>query len=433
MDGIATRQSPPFHVPIRYLATGIAFFLAFHVFLAAGARAVLFGSPLAPATLAAVHLATVGWLSMVVMGAMYQLAPVLMDAELHSARAAAAAYWLALPGAVALAAGLGAALPAAAVTGGVLVACAAVFFAGNLALTFRRAGRWSVQGTAMAAAAGFFLLVVAWGTALAINLWQPYLGAGVWRHLGAHAALGVVGWFSLIIAGVGYRLIPTFALSHGYPENLQRPVLILLAGGAPAAALVVVGGRIAGVIGLPGQAVAALPAFAGLGLFAWDVVRILRHRRRPRLELVTRYSVVAVAMMVVAAGIGWLLLAGWAPPWLPAGVGRALGMKAAVYLALDGWASLMAVGQLYKIVPFLTWLHRYGDRMGREQVPLPRDLFDPRLGEWSFRLLVPGVAGTAASLLAGWPGGAAAFVWVSLAGALLFAWAMLQVLRPRRR
>lgn len=432
MDGIATRQSPPFSVPMRYLGTSVAFFVAFHVMLAARPQEVLFGPPLAPAVLATVHLATVGWLSMVVMGAMYQLAPVLLDAELASPRAAGAGYWLALPGAAALAAGLGLGRPALAAAGGVAVAGAGLLFAGNLAVTFRRAGRWSLQGTAMAAAAAFFLTVAAWGTVLALNLWKPFLGGAVWRHMGVHAALGLIGWFSLIIAGVGYRLIPTFVLSHGYPENLQRPVIGLLAAGAPAAALgAFIPAR--GPGGLPAAAWTALPACAGLALFAWDVARILRHRRRPRLELVTRYSAAAVAMVACGVAVGWPALAGWSPPWLPGEEGRALALRAAAYLALAGWASLMAVGQLFKIIPFLTWLHRYGERMGREQVPLPRDLFDARLGEWSFRLLVPGAAVTAASLILGQPWAAAVSTRLELVGALLFAWAMGQVLRPRER
>jgi hypothetical protein len=48
---------------------------------------------------------------------------------------------------------------------------------------------------------------------------------------------------------------------------------------------------------------------------------------------------------------------------------------------------------MYKITPFLTWLHRYADLVGLEQVPSLNDLYNRRLalagyGFWNAGVLV---------------------------------------------
>ncbi len=202
---------------------------------------------------------------------------------------------------------------------------------------------------------------------LAFNSSFPFL-----HFLGFHISGGVLGWLTVLIVAVAYRLIPMFSLSHGYSARRQPWALGLLAAGA--------GGEMVS-FALSGRlSLLALGAVtAGFLLFLWDVAEMVSRRRRREMEPVTLYS-------LLASGAGFFaLLAGWGSL---GGGGWRLG-AAAIYLALFGWGSLMAAGQMLKIVPFLTWLHRFGEKAGKEKVPLARELYSERAARFSFFLLSP--------------------------------------------
>jgi hypothetical protein len=78
-------------------------------------------------------------------------------------------------------------------------------------------------------------------------------------------------------------------------------------------------------------------------------------------------------------------------------------MLAALGLAaLVGWLGQSTIGYLYKIVPFLVWQSRYGSLVGREKVPLMRELVHERWAWGSWWLINIGLAGTLLSVLFMW-------------------------------
>jgi hypothetical protein len=87
----------------------------------------------------------------------------------------------------------------------------------------------------------------------------------------------------------------------------------------------------------------------------------------------------AVAYLAVAlpAGVALALVGGGRPAWLVA-----LGLA-----ALVGWLGQSMLGYLYKIVPFLVWQTRYAPFVGRQRVPLMRDLVRQRAARLSFWLI----------------------------------------------
>jgi cbb3-type cytochrome oxidase subunit 1 len=73
-DGITLDLAPPLWVPLSFFLTApIALAAAGALLLAKGAVAVTTG--FAPVTLAIAHLGTLGFLTLVMMGALYQMTP----------------------------------------------------------------------------------------------------------------------------------------------------------------------------------------------------------------------------------------------------------------------------------------------------------------------------------------------------------------------
>jgi hypothetical protein len=67
------------------------------------------------------------------------------------------------------------------------------------------------------------------------------------------------------------------------------------------------------------------------------------------------------------------------------------------FVVLFGWLGGLGLTQLYKVVPFLTWLGRFGSRLGRGPVPRVQDLVDERrAAPWFSIYFVAVVAGAIA-------------------------------------
>jgi len=183
-----------------------------------------------------------------------------------------------------------------------------------------------------------------------------------------HAASGTLGWMTLTAVGVSYRLFAMFMLS---PEGGGSHRLVVITAILALAALHL--SFVLGLfdIGLSSPSLIASIALAALllGLYCRDIWRMFRARRRKGLELNSLAGLAALGFLV--AGIALLAGTVLVETDLPLGA-------AAFYLLGMGWLSGLGLAQLYKIVPFLTWLETYGPVMGRSQVPRVQDLVDER-------------------------------------------------------
>lgn len=102
---------------------------------------------------------------------------------------------------------------------------------------------------------------------------------------------------------------------------------------------------------------------------------------------------------------------------------------AVVFLIAIGWLSGLGLAQLYKIIPFLTWLECYGPIFGKAATPRVQELVvEARATKW-FALYFVAVWIGAAALIAG-----SASVFQAAAAAMLLATGgiVTQLVRARR-
>ena len=331
----------------------------------------------APSTLIGVHLITIGWLSLLILGALYQFVPVITNTSLVSQRlplyslsaivsglAIMLAGFLALGGAPLLTTTL---LP----VGGGLVLIGFVLSMINLALTLWRARPLPLAADFIAFGLVFLLLtgLIGLGFALAFALPQPpvLLLALIDGGLGLHVAAGFGGWFMLTVMGVSYRLLSMFMLAPDEPRRSTYAALILTVAGLGFLVFGGLAGLWSSVAVGPVEASGAASLGFGALFYAADILEFYRARKRRRLELNSLTAAAALFLIALALVLGALALASGVLDRFAGAIG---------YLFVFGGLTGLGLGQLYKIVPFLTWLEVFGKRLGKGPVPLVQDLVD---------------------------------------------------------
>lgn len=381
--GLAGRHGVPLMIPLPFLLTGVGAAAIFGL-LAPWILPLALLAPNFPHVLALVHIVTLGWLTMTIMGASLQLVPVITVSSLRATALLRWQYPVFLCGVVCLISGFWWWQTWLLVTGGTIIVLAVAHYVIVLGITFLRASIRPLTMSFLIASLLYLCLIVSLGLTAAWNFVTGFLGGAIEQILLAHITLGVVGWLSCTLVGVSYTLGRLFLLAHAHDDRWGKLIFIALNGGI---------GLLASGFLLSWTP----PEWIGSGLligaavgFAGDFWRMLKLRQRKRLEVTHYHSIAAIAyfVLVIVAGVV-AMLAGWGTPpiWLTFGLA-----------ALVGWLGQSTIGYLYKIVPFLIWSHRYGPLVGRQHVPLMREMIHERwawISWWLINLSLPVMIGAA--------------------------------------
>ena len=238
----------------------------------------------------------------------------------------------------------------------------------NLFFTTRQTKSWSIEADFIMTSGLWLLITGLIGLLMAFNFSYPFLEESHLHYLKLHAHVGMAGWFLLLIIGVSSKLLPMFLLSHQLPVKLP-PVIYYL---------INLGLLLFAVDHLfwhtPYHLVSGLIVGAGMFLFVWFVVQAYRHRVRKTQDAGMRQSLVAIALLVL-------------PVVLVIAVSEQIAMpeklRMQLYLVYGmsvfmGFITALILGQTYKTLPFIVWMHRYQHLVGKQAVPQPKDLYRER-------------------------------------------------------
>lgn len=297
--------------------------------------------------LAATHLFTLGFLAMVMLGALFQVVPVLGGGAIAwSTRIGPVVHLTLTGGALALARGLYADRAGWIVAGLCLLGLAFGLFVPLLALRLLRRLRFGDALYTVRFAVLALLVTLGLGVVLALGSAFPDLGIPFRDWTNMHAAFGLGGWVLLLIMGVSYQVVPMFYVTPAVPKGLQQVL----------APLLFVGLVWLGLARQPGSALAAasLVAFAGI-TYALCLLVLLVLRRRRRAEPAVRSWQVGLLFLIASLVYGAKVAA--LPEVALFGVAEAQqGMLLAVLFGL-GCVTTVVFGMLAKIVPFLAFTH----------------------------------------------------------------------------
>ena len=302
-------------------------------------------------------------------------------------------------------------------------------FVYNMARTLWRVPKWNIVATAITAALTWFSLTILVGLSIAAAkcAYESTEGLataeGVKQVVGglqvvagivsrfdaigamhAHAHLGVVGFFVMLIVGVSYRLIPMFTLTEVQSKRRAALSILLLNIGLAGSVVTI-------LLRSPLKIAFAVIAVSGLALFGWELRMMLRARKRPVLDWGLRSFLVAVTLLIPVCLLALLL--SW--PTLP--MNQFFGMLENVYgfLGLFGVVTLAILGMLHKILPFLVWFGVYGPHVGRAQLPLTSQMVSERAQAGGLVAYLAGLLVISIAILR------ESELWVRVGGVLLLA------------
>ena len=407
---------------MSYFAVALVGLVAAQCLMAAG-----YGFPAAPIdapeTFVLVHVVAIGWLSLLMCGALFQFVPVLVARPLYNDSATPACFGVPRDR-------TGRApsrLPATGRTGPTkrpLLTCRWHSSRGGIYTGLVEFGRTLWDGRPLAVPARFVLVglfsvgaTVTFGIIFALVLGgvttYPHFLDVTAAAVPIHVIAGLGGWLTFTAIGVSYRLLAMFMLAPELDGASTHGAFYL---GAAALAVAIVGGVAAICVGTSLSMVLGATGLLGLGalvLYGRDIVHLYQARRRRAIELNSRMAGYALANLATAAILTIVLL----------GLGaldRHVG--ALVFLVSFGWLSGLGLAQLYKIVAFLTWLECYGPVLGKVATPRVQDLVvEPRATKW-FLLYFVAVWGGTAALLADSSAmfrGAAALMMIATCGIIV--------------
>ena len=360
---LSFEQAPPISVPYRFFLTAPLFGAV------AGLVLVLLGpetlqSRWSHGALAMTHLIVVDFMLQAMCGSLLQFVAVMAGANIWRPQlVAAVVHPLIMAGAVLLAAAFLLELPLLFVLAALVFSTALGLFLSVMAVALLRtpARGMSIHILRMAVLGLLITVVLGATLALTLGLQRDVLQvSSLTALINVHVAWGLGGWALMLVIGVSYLVVPMFQLTPAYPLWLTRVLPLSLL------AVVCLWSLQVGAGGGEPQWWQSWVAAVGMLIIATYAATTLwlQSRRRRRLVDVTFLFWRVAMTALIAYALSWVLFMLW--PGLGAEPRTALWLGV---LALPGVFLSVIMGMLYKIVPFLNWLHL--QRIGDPRTPPP--------------------------------------------------------------
>lgn len=377
MSDINVKKAPGRLSVVPFFGTAALAFLALCIMLFFSADAFK-GHYFHPKLLALVHTAALGWGTMVIFGAVYQLLPVIFEKELHSTKLAIASYLLLLPGVVLLIYNFWMFTPNLSMQlGGVLVLLSIILFALNVLNTAEDSTKYTIQKSYIIASALWLFITALVGLLLVLNFSYPIFKQDHLGILKLHAHAGIVGWFLMLIIGVGTKLIPMFLLGKSSKENYLKWAFYLINIGLAA---FLIDGFFSGV--QMRSLIYAAAIVAGIVFFLLYVFDAYKNRMRKKLDFNMKHTMFSMILLLLAI------------IHLPIIVLKQNQLNCAmVYgtLIFMGWITSLILGKTFKTLPFIVWNDHYKNHSGKPKIPMPKHLFFESWVKWQFFIYLAGL------------------------------------------
>ncbi len=291
-----------------------------------------------PPILALVHTFTLGWISASIMGVMYRYVPSLTRHPIAYPRMAIWQLVLFIIGTIGLVSHFANGIWVGTwFSAGILIVSIAMFAANMIPCLYAQLGR-GVAETGMFLSICFLFVAASIGFVLSLDKTYNFLGGDVLTNLASHVHFAAVGWVTLTICAVSYRMLPAFLLPKLHLPRSAMWQLWALAVGALALGITL-------LLGWPGAIFWSLAIAMALVAYMVTIGRLVRSHRMP-IDFSARHAIAGIIWLVLAIVCGLTLaIIG------PQGVAGSRIASAYGAMGLLGWVSNFIIGVSYQLYP----------------------------------------------------------------------------------
>lgn len=373
--GLSTKNAPSVWVVVPHFIIGAINLLIASLFILFNYDDLL-GYHINGQILSIVHLLILGWVSIIIFGALYQLIPVVMEIKLYSEKLAYFTLGSLIIGLFFLIVaflGYKFQLTNNFIVGGSLIITAIVLFTINTLKSALSSKKKSISKLFIIASGFYLLLNVLLGLFILINLSYNLIPIAHTVFLKTHAVIGLAGWFIMLIIGVSAKLMPMFLIVHKTREDLLKWSFYLINTGIiinfisiflnPALTFI--------------NSLSLIIIIAGFAMFMIFNYKIFSKRLRRKLDIGMKLSAIGYILFAlsilsfIASYFGNNLFG------LPPGRIEIISGLLMIY----GFFTSLILGQTYKTLPFIIWLFYYQALVGKQKTPLPGELYSENLAK----------------------------------------------------
>lgn len=380
MFSISKESAPPFSMISPFFWIGSIFYLLSSIFL-------LFLTPenghYDLAIVGWMHWFLLGFMMMIIFGAMAQLIPVVVEVGHFSVDLYYIIWPLLLVGTVVMSYGFWfdqIVLP----YGGLLVLVSMTIFLYDTLMTLRKATNITLTVKTVVASNLFLLIGIIIGFAMSLAL-SGNANVDIASWIGAHVVVVLGGYVTLTIMGLSMILLPMFGLSHGFDDKPIARAFELMVGGVILYLISTLFGWSAG------KFISLMILFASVTLYMYQISIIYETRARKEVDIWVKSMFVGYGSLMVASILGFTYMLTEYENFL----------LSSIWFLVMGFFSFLINGHLFKIIPFLVWFERYSPLVGREKVPMLADMLPHRLARFEFIFSSVGVLIAGIGLLIG--------------------------------
>ncbi|MBL0707434.1 MAG: hypothetical protein JJW00_00075 [Sulfurimonas sp.] len=372
MFSVSQDFAPPFKLISPFFILGSLFYLlaSFSVFSFSPENLFILDTNV----LALVHLYLLGFVMMIIFGAMAQLVPVVLEVG-HSAVELFYAIWPLL--------GIGVILmvlgfleyPALLPYGGTVVLISMMIFVMEIFATLRKVKKLNIVMSSILISNTFLFFGIIFGLIMALG-YSGTIDVDIYALLSSHVALVIGGYITITLMGLSVVLLPMFGLSHGFS---MRPLHISITLMSISIVLIVISSFVPYLFI---EYIAYSLALASMLIYFYLAYTIFTTRARKEIDVYVLSLLYSYFSMIVSLifGIAYLFLS------------NEVLLLVSGWLLFFGFFGFAITGHIYKIVPFLVWFERFSPLVGKEKVPMLADMLPKKSSHAQFVFCAIGVS-----------------------------------------